>query len=218
MRARPGGRAPPPGEVRRRSGPCALRGRRPGPRGHRRDRSRAWLQGCARRRPRDRRAPNTIAGTGRRDHRSWCRCASGHRGGTCRWPLRQSRRECSRGEAARRTSGKAEGCRHRRVRRCRTRALTPDRDIRPMVSTPDGRKVVGKAPLGVEVAMGRRLRTNAPPVVDEPECERDGRHLETVVGLMAAPANQPGEIGLAETNGESARSGPFIRTRLTPCS
>ena len=86
------------------------------------------------------------------------------------------------------------------------RALAPDRDVRPMVSGPDGRQVVGEAPFGVEVALGRWFRTSAPPVVDEPECERDGRRLETVVGLMAATADQTGQVRLAEPDGESARS------------
>ena len=91
------------------------------------------------------------------------------------------------------------------------RALAPDRDVRPMVSGPDGRQVVGKAPFGAGVVKGRRFVADAPPVVDEPESERDGRRLQTVVGLIAAPPDQAGEVGLAEPDGESARSGWVVR-------
>ena len=133
-----------------------LEGRGSSPRARHRDRSRAWLRVCARRRPRDRRAPNVTGRTRRRGHRSRCRHVSGRRGRTDRWPLRLSRRVRSRGEAVRRTSG--NGCRLLASACTATPNREPSpqsRDVRPMVSGPDGRQVVSKAPFGVEVAMGR---------------------------------------------------------------
>ena len=48
--------------------------------------------------------------------------------------------------------------------------------------------------------MGRWLPAYAPPVVNEPEGQRDGRDFQAVVGRVAAATDQAGEACIAEAN------------------
>ena len=58
------------------------------------------------------------------------------------------------------------------------RTFAPDRYVRPMVSGTGRRQVMRKPPFRVEVLVGRWLPAYAPPVVDEPEGQRQGRGFQ----------------------------------------
>ena len=67
--------------------------------------------------------------------------------------------------------------------------------------------------------MGRWLPAYAPPVVNEPEGQRDGRDFQAVVGRVAAATDQAGEACIAEANTQAVcrwrRLGPAAPAFIT---
>ena len=53
--------------------------------------------------------------------------------------------------------------------------------------------------------MGCWLPAYAPPVVNEPEGQRDGRRFKPVVGRVAAATDQAGEACIAEADTQAVR-------------